>query len=110
MGKLMTALSVDITQGPQKAFEQFVKTANTITDPALKVAAFKEAFGKTGDQMILVAEDMERAEKMAKALGFTMSEETAKSAKELADNVKLLKTGGESLAVLFLGEMASGMR
>jgi hypothetical protein len=108
MGKLMTALSVDITQGPQKAFEQFVKTANTITDPALKVAAFKEAFGKTGDQMILVAGDLDRAEKAAKALGITMNEETAKSAKELADNMKLLKTGGDALAVLFLGEMAKG--
>lgn len=109
MGKFMTALGVDITQGPQKAFDQFLKTANAISDPALKVAAFKEAFGKTGDQMILVAGDMERAEKMAHALGLTMNEETAKAAKELADNMKLLRTGSEALGVLFLGQLANGL-
>jgi hypothetical protein len=109
MGKMMTALGVDITEGPQKAFEEFLKTANQISDPALKVAAFKEAFGKTGDQMILVAGDMERAERAAKALGLTMNEETARAAKELADNMKLMKTGGDALAVLFLGEMSKGL-
>lgn len=99
MGVIMTQLGVDITQGPQKALDEFLKKASEISDQSLKVAVFKEAFGKTGDQMILVANQARELEGRAKQMGLVMGEETAKRANELKDNLHLLTLGTQKLGM-----------
>jgi hypothetical protein len=104
MGQIMQAVGVDITQGPEVALEQFLQKAAGIQDASLKVAVFKEAFGKAGDQMILVANQAEEAKAAAQRMGLVMSGETAAQANQLKDNLTLLKMAGEQLGISLMAQ------
>jgi len=101
-GQIFAALGVDITQGPNVALTQFAERASAIDDVAVKTSVFREVFGKAGADLIEWAKNLKETTDQAKALGITMSEETAASAKLLEDNLKALKAQSAALSLQWM--------
>lgn len=110
------ALGVDVTQGPQVAFEQFAKAINQLPDGEQKVAAMRAAFGRSGDALIPLIAGLDEATQKARALGITMSQEMAQASEQFNDSMTTLGAASAALArnalqpaVSMLSEMAQHM-
>lgn len=84
-GQLFKALGVDITQGPQVAFDQFVESVNKLPDTETKVAVMRQAFGRAGAEMIPLLKNLQETTEKARALGMVMSTENANAAERAKD-------------------------
>lgn len=97
--ELFKALGVDITQGPQVAFEQFAKAINALPDGETKVAAMRVAFGRTGDALIPMLAGLDEATQKAQQLGLVMSQQMAQDSERFKDSLTVLGTVTRSLAL-----------
>lgn len=110
------ALGVDITQGPQVAFEQFAKAINSIPDGEAKVATMRAVFGRAGDALLPMLKGLDDATEKARALGLTISTQMAADAEKFNDSMTVLGTTMRSLALtamepltVWLANVAEGM-
>ena len=111
--QIFKALGVDTTRGPQEALRQFADAIKGIKDPSQRSTAAVELMGKAGAEMIpwLIqgSEGMDKAAEQARKLGLIMSEETAKAAERLNDNLKILATTGKALGIALTEHGVGGL-
>lgn len=108
-GQLFRALGVDVTQGPQVAFEQFTAAINALPDGETKVAAMRLAFGRAGDALIPMISGLDEATEKAQRLGIVMSKQLAEDAERFNDTMTALSASSRALAINALTPMASGL-
>lgn len=113
---IFSALGVDITQGPQVAFEQFAQAINSLPDGEQKVAAMRAVFGRAGDALLPMMAGLDEATEKARKLGIVMSQEMARDSERFKDSMTLLGASMRSLSMeamapltKWLAELASGM-
>lgn len=107
-GQLFRALGVDLSAGPQRAFEQFAKAIASL-DPETKVAAMRIAFGRAGDALIPFIAQMDEATEKARRLGIVMSDQLAKDSERFNDAVTALKASSQALAITALNPAAAAL-
>ncbi len=89
-------LSVAILQGlaPEQQFKLLAERLSQIQDPTLRAATAMEIFGKSGTRLLPLVQDgakgIEELQQQARALGLTVSTETAKDAALLNDTLNIL--------------------
>lgn len=100
-GKLLKALGVDITQGPQKALRDLADAFAELEDGEVKTAAAAKIFGeRVGRDMIPFlnqgAAGFDKMEEKARRFGQVLNDETGRAAEAFNDNLEdigLLTTG-----------------
>jgi hypothetical protein len=114
--EIFRALGVDITQGPQVAFDQFAKAINTLQDGETKVATMRAVFGRAGDALIPMIKGLDDATEKAQKLGLVMSGQMAADAERFNDAMTVLGTTMRSLGLMamepmvgWLANVAEGM-
>ncbi len=79
---------------PEQQFKLIADRLSKITDPTLRAALAMEVFGKTGTRLLPLIQDgakgLEEYQRQARALGLTVSTETAKDAALLDDTLRSL--------------------
>lgn len=103
--EVFKAMGVDITQGPQVAFDQFAKAINTLPDGETKVAAMRAVFGRAGDALIPMIKGLDDATEKANKLGLVMSGQMAADAERFNDAMTVLGTTMRSLGLMALEPM-----
>lgn len=106
---LFKSLGVDVSQGPQVAFEQFAKAINALPNGEQKVAAMRAAFGRSGDALIPLITGLGEATEKARSLGLVMSKQAAEDAEKFNDALTTLKTTISRLNVSLVGEVLPGL-
>ncbi len=111
--KLFKELGVNIKGDTLSALEQLAKQYQALPDGATKAALSTELFKKAGQDMIPFlnqgADGIAKLRGEARALGLTMSSETAKAAEQFNDNLKALQASSGKLGVSLLNEMGPGL-
>lgn len=100
-GQTFRALGVDITQGPQVAFEQFVKSVRTL-DPETRSAAMRVAFKEGSDALIPFIEKLDEARDRAKRLGIVMSADLVRDSERFNDAMTTIHASSRALAITAL--------
>lgn len=72
-------------QNPEKQFELIVRRLAEVEDPTRRAAIAMEIFGRSGQQLLPMIDNMDALRQEARDLGITIDEETAQSAADLAD-------------------------
>lgn len=106
---LFKSLGVDVSQGPQVAFEQFARSLNALPNGEQKVAAMRAAFGRSGEALIPLITGLGEATEKARSLGLVMSKQAAEDSEKFNDALTTLKTTISRLNVSLVGEALPGL-
>ncbi|HOJ76343.1 MAG TPA: phage tail tape measure protein, partial [Phycisphaerae bacterium] len=94
LGKLGLTLANLQGMAPEQQFKLIADRLSKIEDPTLRAAAAMEIFGKSGTRLLPLVQDgakgIEDLQQQARALGLTVSTETAKDAALLNDTLNIL--------------------
>lgn len=94
LGKLGLTLTSLQGMAPEQQFKLIAERLSKIEDPTLRAAAAMEIFGKSGTRLLPLVQDgakgIEDLQQQARALGLTVSTETAKDAALLNDTLNIL--------------------
>lgn len=105
--EMFQALGVDITAGPQVAFEQMAKAINNLPDGDLKSATMRQAFGRAGEALIPLISGLEDATEKANKLGIVMSTQMAEDSEKFNDAMTTLSASGKALALQAMMPLAT---
>jgi hypothetical protein len=100
--EIFKALGVDITQGPQVAFEQFAKAINALPDGEAKVATLRAMFRGAGDGIGELIQNLDNGTEKARSFGLVISTQVAADAAKFNDSIDLL---GQSMRAVGLSAM-----
>lgn len=100
------ALGVDITQGPQVAFEQFAKAINALPDGETKVATMRAVFWRAGDALLPLIKGLDDATEKAQKLGLVMSKQMAQDSERFNDAMTVIGTTTRAVALTAMKPLA----
>ncbi|NUQ48538.1 MAG: phage tail tape measure protein, partial [Phycisphaerae bacterium] len=94
LGKLGLSVQDVLSLSPERQFKLIADRLSRVEDPALRTALAMELFGKSGTRLLPLLQEgargLEQFQEQARALGLTISTETAKDAAALADALDIL--------------------
>jgi hypothetical protein len=106
LSAIYKALGVDARKAatePAAAFDQLAATVSKIADPVLRAKVANELFGSSGEDLIstfkTLDDEGEALRKRMEALGITFSQDTAKKADAIADELVILGVVFDDLKV-----------
>lgn len=99
VGRLFSELGVDISSGPQKAFDEFTRSVGKLGDTSVQVSALRVVFARTGDALLPMIKSMDDATETARRMGLVMGPEFTAKAEEFKDNLKKLHAASDALAI-----------
>ncbi len=102
---LFRALGVDISQGAQPAFDQFMRGIEALPTHEAKIAAMRVAFGRSGDSLLAMAGNMQEATAQARKLGVVMSADMARQSEQFKDNMTALGASSGAFAMAATNEV-----
>lgn len=105
-GQLFKALAVDITQGPQKAFEQTLKAIEQLPDQEQKIGALRAMFGRSGDALLPLIGNLEEATRKAQQLGIVVGKDFAADAEKFKDAMTQMESAQRKWVISFAPSMA----
>lgn len=105
MNRVFKALAVDATRPLMEVFTQLAKKFNDFADGEEKIALATKIFGKSGQEIIPVLNDI--AEKGLKVSNI-FTEDTAKAAAEFNDNLRELKQVAEEVGFAIGNKLMPG--
>ncbi len=94
LGKLGLSVQDVLSLTPERQFKLIADRLSRVEGPALRTALAMELFGKSGTRLLPLLQEgargLEQFQEQARALGLTISTETAKDAAALADALDIL--------------------
>lgn len=101
--KVLKAMGVDITAGPEQAFRQFADAMAALPEGEVRQAAAVQILKKAGDEWIPVlakgAAGLDEVRDKAEALGLIVSQKFSAQSKEFNDSLKLLQKSSAALGM-----------
>jgi lambda family phage tail tape measure protein len=94
--RIFRALGVDIKQGPERAFRDFVDAFSKLPEGELRTAVAMEVLKKSGAEWIPIlaqgTKGLDDAAEKARSLGLVVSTDFARQAQEFNENIKLIQS------------------